>query len=116
MQDSHTPSLESMHHKIQMLDEKFIKFLVNKKLNTEDKKYCFLRIYYTPLNDRQESFKSYKTVGFEGCRLVEEVIELARKKYRLNETDTDFDLYKFADGNGIFVFMFLIFRGIVGFE
>ena len=83
---------------LQTLDEKFIKFLLNKRLDNTEKKFVFLKIYLAVHGDSPKDMTSYKTVGFEGSKTIEQVIQVAKRKFKVSEEF--YDLFTLVEGIG----------------
>jgi hypothetical protein len=87
--------------KIFTLDQQFIKFILNKRLDGyERKKYRILRIYLSAENKSQESLTLYKTIGVKGHETIQTALESAMKKYNIMESTLTYDLFSSISGKG----------------
>ncbi|RKO91496.1 hypothetical protein BDK51DRAFT_45614 [Blyttiomyces helicus] len=72
---------------IRMNDDNLIKVLINKKLNLFEKNYHLVRIFMFDEHDATGKIRTYKTIGIGSEAVVTDLIELARKKFKLGAED-----------------------------
>ncbi|KAI9193370.1 uncharacterized protein BJ171DRAFT_268071 [Polychytrium aggregatum] len=68
---------------VRMNDDNIIKFIINKKLNILHNNNHLVRIYMYDSSDPHGKMRSYKTIPITNDMLVMEVIEVAKKKFKV---------------------------------
>ncbi|KAJ3037945.1 hypothetical protein HK097_003335 [Rhizophlyctis rosea] len=68
---------------VRMNDDNIIKVIINKQLNLFEKNYHLMRVLLYADDDPTGKMRQYKTVGVGSDATVEEVVQLAVKKFKL---------------------------------
>ena len=93
---------------VKVNDDNIIKMIINKKLNLFEKNNHLVRIFMYDESDPTGKIRYYKTVGVDSTATVEQIVEVAAKKFKVgNNPGYQFTLHSLFKGHGKKKYIFL---------
>ncbi|KAI8998039.1 hypothetical protein BC832DRAFT_250451 [Gaertneriomyces semiglobifer] len=87
--------------RVRMTDDNIIKVIINKKLNLFEKDFHLIRIFMYDESDDTGRLRTYKTIGVGSEARVEEIVEVAKKKFQLpKDRRWEYTLHSIFRGEG----------------